>query len=251
MLAVIKEKVGKGWQLREIPMPTISDMEALIKVKMIGICGSDLAIYDGREKEIDIPVVPGHEFVGEVADLGAGVTEIAVGNRVAVNLVNNCGHCFYCRKGEVNLCMNTNLIGFHSNGGFAEYASVPATKCHLIPDGMSWEDAASIEPVTSALAALKKTGITSSDRVCIIGPGPIGLYGCQIAKTQGAKEVLIIGTRKPRLELASQLGADKTFLVDRDRTSACVKDVLEDTQGRGADIVLEASGSPHALDLAF
>lgn len=251
MLAVVKEKIGKGWELRKIPKPTTSDTEVLVKVKMIGICGSDLAVYDGREKDLKLPVVPGHEFAGEIIECGAAVTCLTAGSRVAVNLVKNCGHCFHCRKGETNLCMNPNLIGFHSNGGFAEYASVPEKNCHLIPDGMSWEEAASVDPVTSALAALIKTGITSSDRVCIIGPGPIGLYACQISRIEGAKSILVIGTRQPLLDKAMQLGADETFIVDRNEPFTCIEDVLKATEGRGADIVLETSGNTRALNLAF
>lgn len=251
MLAVVKERAGKGWALREIPNPTMSDTDVLIKVRMIGICGSDLAIYDGREKDINIPVVPGHEFAGEVIDQGPGVTDIPIGSRVAVNLVRNCGRCLYCRKGETNLCTNTNLIGFHTDGGFAEYVTVSAANCHVLPDSMSWEDGASIDPVTSALAALRKTEIASSDRIGIIGPGPIGLYACQIAKAEGASGVFVIGTREPRLAVASQLGANKTYLVDRKDPLAGAERLLKDVQGRGVDLVLEASGNPGALNLAF
>ena len=116
---------------------------------------------------------------------------------------------------------------------------------------MSWEDGASVDPVTSALAALRKIGITSSDRICIVGPGPIGLYACQIARSEGAREVLVIGTKAPRLTLASKLGASKTFLVDRHKPLACAEEVLKNGQGRGVDLVLEATGDKHAVNLAF
>jgi L-iditol 2-dehydrogenase len=251
MLAVVKEKAGKGWELREIPKPKISNTEVLIKVRMVGICGSDMAVYDGRESDIRIPVVPGHEFAGEIIDRGADATDMPAGSRVAVNLVNSCGQCLHCLKGEANLCLHPNLIGFHRNGGFAQYVAVPAATCHLLRDNMSWEDGASVDPVTSALAALKKIGITSSDRICIVGPGPIGLYACQIAKTEGAREVLVVGTKASRLTLASKLGASKTFLVDRHKPLACVEEVLKDGKGRGVDLVLEATGDTNAVNLAF
>ena len=251
MLAVVKEKVGKGWALREIPEPTISDRDVLLKVAMAGICGSDMGVYDGREKDINIPVVPGHEFAGEVIGHGTAVSDIPIGSRVAVNLVMSCGRCPHCRKGDANLCLHTNLIGFHCDGGFAEYAGVPAANCHVLPDRMSWEDGASVDPVTSALAALRKTRISSSDRLCIIGPGPIGLYACQIARAEGAREILVMGTREPRLKLATKLGADKTYLVQRENTAGCVEDVLRDTKGRGVDIVLEASGDAKGVNMAF
>jgi len=116
---------------------------------------------------------------------------------------------------------------------------------------MTWKEAASVEPVTSALAALKKAGISSSDRVAIIGPGPIGLYGCQIAGIEGAKSILVLGIRESRLDVALQLGAHKTILVDREDLLACVAEVYDCTDGRGVDVVLEASGNAKALNLAL
>ena len=251
MIAVVKEKAGKGWQLRQVPEPTMAENEVLLAVKKIGICGSDMAIYDGREKDLSLPVIPGHEFGGEIIDCGPAVSDLVVGNRVVVNLVKNCGRCYYCRRGDANLCLNTNLIGFHSNGGFAQYAAVPARNCHLIPDSMSWAAAAAVDPVTSALAAFKKTGIASSDTVCILGPGPIGLYGCQIAKAEGAKNVIMLGTRKARLDLAATLGADHTLLVPREDPMAVLAAVQQITGSKGAEVVLEASGNPGTMDLAL
>jgi L-iditol 2-dehydrogenase len=142
------------------------------------------------------------------------------------------------------------LIGFHANGGFAEYACVPEKNCHLLPEGMTWEEAVSIDPVTSALAAVKKARPSSSDRVCVIGPGPIGLYTCQIARLEGAREVYMIGTREYLLDMASGLGADQVFLSDRANPLSCLPDVLEACSGRGTEIVVEASGNTRALQLA-
>jgi 2-desacetyl-2-hydroxyethyl bacteriochlorophyllide A dehydrogenase len=251
MLAIVKEKIGKGWVLRDVPKPAPSRGEVLVRVKRIGICGSDLAIYDGREKDIRVPVIPGHEFAGEVVEKGPEVADVDLGSRVAVNLVNNCGHCHYCRRGYPNLCLHTNLIGFHTNGGFAEYVVVPSQRCHVIPDPMTWDAAASIEPVTSALAALKKSGVRSSDFVAIIGPGPIGLYACQIAKLEGARKVFVLGTRQSRLDVATQLGAQKTILVNREDPFLSLQEVLAETDGKGVDVVLEASGSSSSVRLAL
>jgi 2-desacetyl-2-hydroxyethyl bacteriochlorophyllide A dehydrogenase len=254
MLAVVKEKPGRGWELRDVPKPRLSAGEVLIRVRAVGICGSDLAIYDGREKDLRLPVVPGHEFAGEVVESGPaaqGVQGIAAGARVAVNLVRNCGSCRECRKGNANLCLNPNLIGFHSNGGFAEFAGVPAGNCHLLPEGMSWEAAASIDPATSALAAVQKAGIAPAERVVILGPGPIGLYACQLARLQGAREVLMVGTRAHLLEKARELGAHRTFLVKRTDLAEVIPEILEASEGRGAEVVVEATGNPAALDLAL
>jgi len=251
MKAVVKERPGKGWELRQLPAPRPAADEVLLRVRRIGICGSDLAIYDGREKDLRLPVIPGHEFAGEVVERGAGVRGLPVGARVAVNLVRNCGSCFQCRKGQGNLCLNPNLIGFHSNGGFAELACVPERNCHPLPDGMSWEAAASIDPVTSALAAVQKAGVGPADRVLILGPGPIGLYACQLARLQGAREVYVVGTREHLLEKARELGADRTFLVRRTDLAGCVPGILEATGGGGAEVVVEATGNPAALDLAL
>jgi 2-desacetyl-2-hydroxyethyl bacteriochlorophyllide A dehydrogenase len=251
MLAVVKEKRGRGWKLKDVPKPTPDRHEVLIRVKRIGICGSDMAIFDGREEDINLPIIPGHEFAGEIVRCGEG-SGLPIGSRVAVNLVNNCGHCFYCKAGYPNRCEHTNLIGFHTNGGFAEFVSVPSRNCHLLPEGMDWEDAASAEPVTSALAAMKKARIRSSDSVAIIGPGPIGLYACQIAALEGAHSIYVVGTRENRLEIASALGAGKTYLVNRDGPNEDVRDrIIHDAGGLGADVVLEASGNSSALDFAI
>jgi 2-desacetyl-2-hydroxyethyl bacteriochlorophyllide A dehydrogenase len=251
MLAVVKDKPGEGWELRDVPAPRPAGDEVLLRVRRIGICGSDLAIYDGREKDLRLPVIPGHEFAGEVVECGPGAPGIAIGARVAVNLVRNCGSCYQCRKGEGNLCLTPNLIGFHSNGGFAELACVPARNCHLLPEAMCWEAAASIDPVTSALAAVQKAGIGPADRVAVLGPGPIGLYACQLARLQGAREVMVIGTREHLLAKARELGADRTFLTDRAELAGCLPAILEASQGRGAEVVVEATGNPAALDLAL
>ncbi len=251
MLAVLKDKPGKGWQLRQVPAPRPAQEEVLLRVRRIGICGSDLAIYDGREKDLHLPVIPGHEFAGEVVEHGPGVEGIAIGDRVAVNLVRNCGSCYQCRKGQGNLCLNPNLIGFHSNGGFAEYACVPDRNCHRLPEGMSWEAAASIDPATSALAAVQKAGILPADRVAILGSGPIGLYACQLAKLMGAREVFVVGTRAHLQEKARELGADRTFLAERSELGRCIPEILEAGEGRGAEVVVEATGNPAALDLAM
>jgi 2-desacetyl-2-hydroxyethyl bacteriochlorophyllide A dehydrogenase len=251
MLAVVKDKPGKGWELREVPRPQPAAGEVLVKVQAVGICGSDLAIYDGREKDLRLPVIPGHEFAGEVVETGQGVQAVAAGARVAVNLVRNCGVCYQCRKGQGNLCLNPNLIGFHSNGGFAEYAVVPASNCHLLPEGMSWEAGASIDPVTSALAAVQKAGIGPEDRVVVLGPGPIGLYACQLARLQGAREVLVVGTREHLLAKARELGAHRTFLVNRADLAGCLPAILEASEGRGAEVVVEATGNPAAMNLAL
>ena len=251
MLAVVKEQPGEGWELKEVPKPKPGGDEVLLRVRRIGICGSDLAIYDGREKDLRLPVIPGHEFAGEVVERGPEALGLPIGSRVAVNLVRNCGHCYQCRKGQGNLCLDPNLIGFHSNGGFAEFACVPAGNCHSLPEGMSWEAAASIDPLTSALAAVQKAGVGPGDRVAILGPGPIGLYACQLARLQGAREVFVIGTRAHLLEKARELGADRAFKVDRADMTACLPGILEASEGRGAEVVVEATGNPAALDLAL
>jgi 2-desacetyl-2-hydroxyethyl bacteriochlorophyllide A dehydrogenase len=250
MMAVVKERPGRGWELRQVGVPEPGAGEVLVRVRLIGICGSDLAIFDGREKDLRLPIIPGHEFAGEVAACGEQVSDIAVGARVAINLVRNCGGCYRCRKGEPNLCLSPTLIGFHANGGFAEYACVPARNCHSLPAGVTWEQAASVDPVTSALAALKKVHPTSSERVCVIGPGPIGQYACQLGRLDGAREVIVIGTRTDLLDKARELGADRTILAHRGEPLACVPEVMDASHGMGVEVVVEASGNPSSFQLA-
>lgn len=245
MRAVVKTRPGPGFELMDVEMPIIGDKDVLIKVKAVGICGSDIPIFNGI-RPVPIPFIPGHEFSGIIVEKGKDVLNFQVGDRVSPGLVINCGYCEPCRAGLESLCDHILETGIHVNGAFAEYVAVPEQTLHHLPEGMSFEEGASIDPIASAYRPVKKAHIGSEDRVAIFGPGPIGLYAMQIAKTEGARTVLMIGLPgdESRLSLAKSLGCDATIIY---RPETFMDEVKAVTEGNMVDAVIEATGSHHVF----
>lgn len=249
MLAIVKEKKGPGFIFKEVKDPKPKDDEVLIEVRAVGICGTDVPILKGI-REVPIPLIPGHEFAGDIVEIGSKVRNFSIGDRVTPAIVINCGHCYYCRKGLETLCDNIIETGIHVDGAFAEYVTVPEKVLHKLPENMTYEQGASIDPIASAYHPVKKASIGSEDTVVVFGPGPIGLYALQIAKAEGAKKVISVGIEgdEERLELAKKLGADHTINLGQE-------DLLESisklTNGRMVDIVIEATGHPSVFDMAL
>jgi len=241
MLVVVKEKKGPGYALKDVPMPAVGPDAILIKVKAVGICGSDIPIIKGV-RDVPIPLIPGHEFAGEVVAVGANVTRFQAGDRVTPGLVIRCGHCLPCREGLESLCDNILETGIHVDGAFAEYVAVPEQTVHHLPAGMSYEWGASIDPIASAYRPVKKAGIGSESTVIVFGPGPIGLYALQVAKAEGAARLILVGIPgdEGRLALGRELGADYTVVYDPE---TFVPMVTKLTGGLMADAVIEATGS--------
>lgn len=246
-LAIVKEGPEPGFAFKEILIRDPAPGEVVIRVELAGICGSDVPVFTGRRKLTAYPTVPGHEFSGTVYEVGDGVTHLARGDRCAVSLVVPCGECRACLVGEETRCPNARFIGFDGiHGAFAEFVVAPAKVVHKIPGDMSFEQGASVDPVASAYRPVKKARITSEDTVVVIGPGPIGLYALQLARVEGARRTIVLGTRASRLAIAERLGADVTVNVsERDP----VKEVRALT-GAGGTVVIEATGSPAAVPLA-
>ena len=236
MLAIVKERKGPDY--------------VLIKVKVVGICGTDVPILDG-ERQVPYPLIPGHEFSGEIVEIGSNVEGFNIGDRVTPAIVIGCGHCYFCRQGLETLCDNILETGIHIDGAFAEYVAVHKKVVQKMPDEVTFEQAASIDPLASAYRPIKKANIGSEDTVLIFGPGPIGLYTVQLAKTEGAKKIIVVGMDidKERLELAKELGADHTFVTGQDGN--LYKYIEDLTDGRLADIVVEATGAPSVFDEAI
>ena len=249
MLAVIKENKEVEFVIREVPKPVPKTNDVLIKVKAVGICGSDMPIFAGISKW-PLPLIPGHEFAGVIEEVGSGVKDFEVGDRVTAGLVINCGECIYCRQGLESLCENIVETGIHVDGAFAEYVTVPAKTLHRMPETMTFDQGASIDPIASAYRPVKKANIGSEDSVVVFGPGPIGIYTVQCAKAEGAKRVICIGTKEDtkRLEIAKSLGADHIIeLGDFDITEA----IREANEGLLPDIVFEASGHHSAVQMCL
>lgn len=247
--ALIKTEPKPGIKLGEIAVPEISPEEVLIRVKAVGICGSDVHIYEwtpGYEHLTKyMPVVLGHEFAGEVVEVGSQVSGFRQGDRVTSEVGRTCGHCIYCVTGKANLCdqkLGLGRIGLERKGAMTEYVVSHNSLLHKIPDRVSFEEAAMSEPATVALSALEQIKIFPGDPVVIMGTGPIGLILAQGAKAAGAWPIVVTGLShdKDRLRLAKSLGADETIDVEKEDPVEKVKGM---TGGLGASFIFEGSGS--------
>jgi L-iditol 2-dehydrogenase len=195
-------------RLIESPRPRPGPDELLLKVASVGICGSDLHAYHGKHPFIRLPVVPGHEFAGTVVEVGADVGHFAPGQRVTVEPSLVCGHCYNCTHGRYNICEHLQVIGCQTPGAMGEYLTVPASKALLLPDNVTWDQAALVEPLAVGVHAVRVAGFAPGANLLILGAGAIGLMTLQAAKAMGAGRVMITDLLPGRLELARSLGAD-------------------------------------------
>ena len=241
--------------LEDIDTPQISPEEILVRVKAALTCGTDVKTYKRGHPKVRPPITLGHEFAGIVAEVGKKVSDrFVVGDKVAAANSAPCNSCFFCKTGKPNLCESLldTLIGFSVDGAFAEYIRVPAriTKqnTYIVPDGVSFEEAALLEPLACAVNGNDAANIRLGDTVVIVGSGPIGLAHLQLAKLNGASKVIVTDLQETRLNVASKLGAD--VVVDASKEDQLNR-VRELTSGLGADVVIEAVGLPQTWELAF
>lgn len=253
MKAIVKIGKGKGLvEVRDVAVPEINDNEVLIKVHYSGICGTDIHIWND-EFPYYPPVTLGHEFSGEIVKLGKDIDRWKMGDKVVSELhTGACGVCRFCRTGNYQACKFKRSPGWGINGSFAEYIKMPSWLLHRIPDGVSMKEAALMEPAAIATQTLHRTSINIGDFVVIFGPGPIGLIIAQMAIIAGASRVIMVGKEidsKIRLPLAKKLGVDYVVNIDKETNlESFVKDL---TDGNGADVVIEATGSEFAINKAF
>ncbi len=253
MRALVKTVKGPGnLELRDVPVPQIGADEALIRVRACGICGSDLKIQDDQHPYTP-PVVIGHEFAGEIAEIGAGVSGWQVGDRVVSEQhIGACGHCRQCLTGNAFACSAKRAPGYFTDGAFTEFIKVPAWLLHRIPEKLSFVEAAFTEP--SAVAAhgmLDRTGINPEDVVVILGCGPIGLVAAKMAQEEGASKVIVTGIDRDeiaRLPKGREIGIDHVVNVMKEDLAGLVNNL---THGEGADVVIELSGALPAINQAF
>ena len=242
MLAVVKEHAGAGFAVKDVPYPVLREDDVIVRVRSVGICGTNGPILAGT-REVPRPLIPGHEFAGDVVEAGARVKNLKPGDRVTPCIVIGCGDCDMCIEGKEVLCDNLVETGIHVDGGFAEYVRVPAKVCRKMKDSTTYDQGASVDPIASAYRTVKASSITSKDVCVVYGPGPIGLYAVHLIRLRGAKKIICIGTDvdQERLKLAGELGADVTI-------NASVEDpverVREITGGRMADYVQDCVGVP-------
>jgi L-iditol 2-dehydrogenase len=253
MRALVKTQKGTGYlELRDVPRPAAGSGEVLIKVHAAGICGTDLHIMKDEFPYIP-PVVLGHEFAGEVIEVGPNVNNYRPGDRiVAEPHRGGCGECAHCRGGAVEVCRKKRAIGYKEDGALAEYLMLPARSLHRIPDSLPYDVAALSEPLACVVkAVLERTGVRPGDFVVVLGCGPIGLLAAAAAKAEGARDVMITGTSRDeavRLPAARAMGIGHVVNVEKENVTETIAAL---TNGAGADLVVEASGAPPAIAQAL
>lgn len=253
MLALVKTSIEPGnLEFKEIPTPKPEKGQIRIKIIRSGICQTDNVYIHEGGFALKPPVVLGHEVAGIVDAIGEGAEGFGIGQRVVTQTTYHvCGTCRFCKKGELNHCPERKGIGSAANGGFAQYVTVPVASVMALPDDLTFDQGACIEPLACGVHALtERTVVNAGDVVAIFGPGPIGLFAAQVAKAQGAY-VIMLGTTidDSRLELAkTKFKVDKTVNVETDDVMQIIKDA---TEGYGADVVVEATGSRAAVDMAM
>jgi len=249
MQAIVKQKRAPGLTVTSVPKPAPGPGEVLIAVRHAGVCGTDLHIADWNawaEGRIKPPIVVGHEFAGEIVEVGDAVSELKTGQLVTAEGHIVCGHCLQCRTGNSHICRNTRIIGVDRDGAFAEYIVMPAT--NVLPlDGIPTTVGAVMDPMGNAFHTVLSADIPGST-VLVAGCGPIGCFAVGIARAAGAAKVIASDVNATRLALARQMGAHVTVNADTDDV---VRAVLDETGGEGADVVCEMSGVPSALHQAF
>ncbi len=237
---------GGDARYEELPDPEIGPEEVLLRVHAVAICGTDLEIYQGTMFYFTTglahyPIIPGHEWSGEVLAVGDAVHSFAPGDRVVGECTVPCGHCAYCRRGWYNQCPDRRETGIlNLNGGFAEKMAYPAATLHKF-ETLSFEAASLCETTAVSVYAVKLAEVSPADRVAVLGPGPIGLQAMQAARAYGARQVVMIGGRPSRRDLALRLGADA--VIDP-RTQDLEAETLRVTGGDRFDVLIEATGNP-------
>jgi 2-desacetyl-2-hydroxyethyl bacteriochlorophyllide A dehydrogenase len=221
--------------LDDVALPQVPAGHVLVRITHSGLCGTDLKIYKGAIPA-QYPLIMGHEMVGEV--VSEAKDGIRSGERVIIDPVLYCGTCFHCRIGQTNLCPAGGLIGRETNGGFAEYAAVPASQVFRLPDSIDSRIAPLIQVATTCLHAQRLTSVSLGESVAVIGLGVSGQLHVQLAKARGAGKVIGISRSRFKNELAQQLGADVAIESGPD----AVAKVLDQTDGRGADVLIESTG---------
>lgn len=246
MQALVKAKAEPGLTLMEVPVPEVGINDVLIKIKKTSICGTDVHIYNWdawSQKTIPVPMVVGHEFVGEVAEFGSNVKGFEIGELVSGEGHLVCGYCRNCLAGRRHLCRNTKGVGVNRSGAFAEYLSIPATNVWKCAPDISQEIYSCFDPLGNAVHTALSFGLIGED-VLITGAGPIGVMAAAVSRHVGARHVVVTDMNEYRLELAKKLGATRTVNVGKEKLTNVMQEL---GMKEGFDVGLEMSGSPVAF----
>jgi L-iditol 2-dehydrogenase len=242
----------KHLEIVDLPEPVPGPGEVLVRVAACGICGSDIHGYDGSTGRRIPPIVMGHEAAGTVCAWGEGVTGFANADRVTFDSTVYCGSCIPCLRGEVNLCEHRQVLGvsctdYHRPGAFAEYVAVPSHAVHRLPDNLSFEEAAMLEPLSVALHAVSLGPVQAGDTALVVGAGMIGLLLVQVLSTAGCSRIFAADLDQSRLDLARTVGATDVIAAGSDPVEA----VLEHTGGTGVDVAMEAVGRTETVQASI
>lgn len=241
MKAIIIDKPYEV-EIRDVPMPTVGEGEALLRVLYVGICGADVASYTGNQPFTTYPRIPGHEFSAEIIEIPENDKGLKKGDVVTCNPYFNCGKCYSCERGHVNCCTDNRTMGVQRDGAFCEYISMPVER--IYPGmGLTAQELALIEPFSISRHAISRAVIHQTDSVLIVGAGPIGLFALLAAK-QFAGKIAVADVLNNRLDLAMSYGADG---VVNTATEDIAKFTEEFTDGRGFDVCIEACGRPETF----
>ncbi|HEX2481759.1 MAG TPA: alcohol dehydrogenase catalytic domain-containing protein [Methylomirabilota bacterium] len=236
----------RGLRLETVSDPVAGAGEVLVRVRAAGICGTDYRIWTG-ERRVRYPLIPGHEFIGDVVAVGPGVTRVAPGHRVAVEPNWGCGSCDLCRAGSGNLCLARTAVGIDRDGGFAELSALPERACWPAPAGLASDILLFTEPLAVVTRAVARAAPRPEETAAVVGAGTLGLLALQVLRARGCR-VLVVGRTGRRLGLARELGADSTVAG----AGEAVVDAARRLAGRdGVDLVVETAGTAEAVELSL
>ena len=226
-------------EFNNVPIPEVKAEEVLIKIISIGICGSDIHVYHGKHPYTSYPVVQGHELSGEIAKIGTGVENLKVGDKVTIQPQVVCGKCYSCTHGSYHICDELKVMGFQTTGTASEYFAVDAKKVLKLPDALSFDEGAMVEPLAVAVHALGRAGDVEGKKILVLGAGPIGNLVAQAAKGLGAEAVMITDLSDYRLEKAKECGVDYCINTEKQNIG---KALAENFGPYKADLILECIG---------
>ena len=235
-------------EFREVPVPKAAPGQAVLRIRRIGVCGSDIHVYHGKHPFTSYPVTQGHEVSGEIVELGEGVSGLRLGQRVTVEPQVVCGQCYPCRHGKYNLCENLKVMGFQTTGTASEYFAVDASKITPLPEEMDFDLGAMLEPLAVAVHAVGRMGSVKGLKVAVLGAGPIGNLVAQTAKGQGADSVLITDVSDVRLEKARQCGVEYTVNT---KTKDFGEAMVECFGPDKADVIYDCAGNDITMGQAI
>ena len=238
---------------KDVPEPVLGTNDVMVSVRACGICGSDVHGMDGSTGRRIPPLIMGHEAAGVIAGVGSNVNKIQPGERVTFDSTVYCGTCFYCRRGDINLCDHRRVLGvscdeYHQNGAFAEFVTVPQHIIYPLPEKISFEQSAMVEPCSVAFHAVERTSASLHDTAVVVGAGIIGLLVVQILRAGEWRQIIAIDIEPDKLKLAGKLGADVGLNPGREDVISCIKKM---TGNRGADAVFDAVGIEASLKTAI